>query len=73
MIGSIFVAWEEKLKRNGEYRKQWPLDHIPMEALEGEVAYREGLLLKGLCSYCEKPRNSAPCKFDERHKGSECR
>lgn len=43
------------------------LDEISDEKLLAEVQRRAALRMKGLCTYCERPGDTRPCKLPERH------
>jgi hypothetical protein len=47
------------------------LDEYEEKDLVDEIARRRRLRMQGLCDYCERPSDSPPCKFPERHRKGE--
>lgn len=43
------------------------LDEMSEDRLQRELDRRKELRAKGLCDYCERPPQSTPCRFPQRH------
>ena len=44
------------------------LDEYTDDELKDELGRRKQLMLKGLCTYCNRPGETPTCKFPDRHR-----